>query len=127
MEIDKASLREALRRILAVERDQTGALVRLVGEATATGRTGVKRESFIHIHLPRIDGENCHGRDKLAMLEAYFEQAGLPRESVHIRFFTDHPSDEPVLRWADESYVVNPRGQFRARAAAAGWPVLSWS
>ena len=41
--------------ILAVERDASGALVRLVGEATAALRLGVKRESFIHIHLPRID------------------------------------------------------------------------
>ncbi|MDF2973873.1 MAG: NAD-glutamate dehydrogenase, partial [Microvirga sp.] len=41
--------------ILAVERDAGGALVRLVGEATAALRLGVKRESFIHIHLPRID------------------------------------------------------------------------
>src|SRR5215217_1368280 len=41
--------------ILAVERGSNGALVRLVGEATAALRLGVKRESFIHIHLPRID------------------------------------------------------------------------
>jgi glutamate dehydrogenase len=41
--------------ILAVESDASGALVRLVGEATASLRLGVKRESFIHIHLPRID------------------------------------------------------------------------
>jgi glutamate dehydrogenase len=41
--------------ILAVERDSNGTLVRLVGEATAALRLGVKRESFIHIHLPRID------------------------------------------------------------------------
>jgi glutamate dehydrogenase len=41
--------------ILAVERDANGTLVRLVGEATAALRLGVKRESFIHIHLPRID------------------------------------------------------------------------
>ena len=77
--------------------------------------------------LPRIAGENCHGREKLAMLQAHFEQAGLARESLHIRFFSDHPSDEPVLRWADEAYVVNPGRRFRAQAAAAGWPVLSWS
>src|SRR5215217_1945719 len=41
--------------ILAVERGSNGALVRLVGEATAALRLGVKRESFIHIHLPRLD------------------------------------------------------------------------
>ena len=54
-------------------------------------------------------------------------RAGEARESLHIRFFSDHPSDEPVLRWADEAYVVNPRRRFRARAVDAGWPVLNWS
>jgi HAD superfamily hydrolase (TIGR01490 family) len=77
--------------------------------------------------IPRIAGENCHGQEKLAMLKAYFEQAGLVRDTLHVRFFSDHPSDEPVLRWVDEAYVVNPRRRFRARALAAGWPALSWS
>lgn len=48
--------------ILAVERDSSGALVRLVGEATASARIGVKRESFIHIHLPRIDDAEARER-----------------------------------------------------------------
>ncbi|HEX2136822.1 MAG TPA: NAD-glutamate dehydrogenase [Microvirga sp.] len=41
--------------ILAVERDAAGALARLVGEATALVQTEVKRESFIHVHVNRID------------------------------------------------------------------------
>ncbi|WP_134500929.1 NAD-glutamate dehydrogenase [Microvirga pakistanensis] len=49
--------------ILAVERDSQGGLVRLVGEATGTGRHGVKRESFIQVHLPRID--DTETRDRL--------------------------------------------------------------
>ncbi|HZW47802.1 MAG TPA: NAD-glutamate dehydrogenase [Microvirga sp.] len=48
--------------ILAVERDTKGGLVRLVGEATGTGRHGVKRESFIHVHLPRIDDVEIRDR-----------------------------------------------------------------
>jgi glutamate dehydrogenase len=48
--------------ILAVERDAGGALVRLVGEATAALRLGVKRESFIHIHLPRLDDPETRTR-----------------------------------------------------------------
>jgi len=48
--------------ILAVERDAEGALVRLVGEATAAARLGVKRESFIHVHLPRIDDAETRNR-----------------------------------------------------------------
>jgi glutamate dehydrogenase len=48
--------------ILAVERDASGALVRLVGEATGAARLGVKRESFIHVHLPRIDDAETRSR-----------------------------------------------------------------
>jgi glutamate dehydrogenase len=48
--------------ILAVERDADGALVRLVGEATGSTRLGVRRESFIHIHLPRIDDPEARNR-----------------------------------------------------------------
>ncbi len=53
--------------ILAVERDSSGALVRLVGETTASSRVGVKRESFIHIHLPRIDDAEARNRLTEAM------------------------------------------------------------
>ncbi len=48
--------------ILAVERDADGSLVRLMGEATGTGRHGLKRESFIHVHLPRIDDSETRDR-----------------------------------------------------------------
>src|SRR4051794_1438142 len=41
--------------ILAVERGPAGALVRLDGEATISTQTSVRRESFIHIHVDRID------------------------------------------------------------------------
>jgi HAD superfamily phosphoserine phosphatase-like hydrolase len=77
--------------------------------------------------LPRIAGENCHGDAKLSMLEAHFARIGLDRASLHVRFFSDHPSDRSILSWADEAYVVNPRRVFRAYAAAAGWPILEWT
>lgn len=76
---------------------------------------------------PRISGENCHGREKLARLEAHFRDAGLEREMLHVRFFSDHPSDQPVFCWADEAYVVNPPRKFRSRAVALGWPILKWT
>lgn len=77
--------------------------------------------------MPRIAGENCHGREKLAMLQAHFREAGLDAPSLHVRFYSDHPSDQPVFRWANEAYVVNPPRRFRSHAAAAGWPVLNWT
>ncbi len=43
--------------IFAVERGDDGALIRIAGEATGEDRTFLKRESLIHIHLPKIDDE----------------------------------------------------------------------
>lgn len=77
--------------------------------------------------VPRIDGENCHGSAKLAMLEDHFGRAGLDRSALHVRFFTDHVSDGSVLRWADEAIVVNPRRRLKSYAAAAGWAVQFWT
>lgn len=76
--------------------------------------------------LARIDGENCHGENKARMVAAFFEQAGLKRTQLHVRVFTDHRSDVPLLRWADEAFIVNPSGRFRAEAKKAGWRVLDW-
>jgi glutamate dehydrogenase len=41
--------------ILGVERDAAGALVRVVGETTADAHGDLARESFLHIHLDRLD------------------------------------------------------------------------
>lgn len=76
--------------------------------------------------LARIDGENCHGENKARMVAAFFERAGLKRPELHVRMFTDHRSDAPLLRWADEGFAVNPGGRFRGEADRAGWPVLEW-
>lgn len=75
---------------------------------------------------PRIDGANCYGQDKLDMVCAHFSAAGLDRADLHVRFFSDHPSDNCVLRWADEAFVVNPRRRFGFYASRMGWAVLDW-
>ena len=41
--------------ILGVERDASGGLIRVVGETTAETNAVFARESFIHIHLDRLD------------------------------------------------------------------------
>ncbi len=43
--------------ILGVDRDGTGALVRVVGETTADAQGSLARESLIHIHLGRLEGD----------------------------------------------------------------------
>ncbi len=48
--------------ILAVERNQDGSLRRLVGEAAGAATAGARRESFLHIHINRIDDPGARAR-----------------------------------------------------------------
>ncbi len=43
--------------ILGVERDGSGGLIRVVGETTADAHGTLARESLLHIHLDRVEGE----------------------------------------------------------------------
>ena len=61
--------------ILAVERDESGALARLVGEATAAAPVGARRESFIQIHLDRVDDEAARGRLVEGLTKVYADVA----------------------------------------------------
>jgi len=75
----------------------------------------------------RIDGENNYGPAKLRMIEAWMAGAGIARGAAHIRFYSDHVSDAPVLEWADEAFATTPSPKLRALAGRRGWPVLDWS
>src|SRR3712207_3631413 len=85
--------------ILAVERDAGGALVRLVGEATGATRLGVRRESFIHIHLPRIDDGEERGR----LIEAMRRVHGDVAVAVH-----DWPGMRARVTEIVHNYRLNP-------------------
>lgn len=74
----------------------------------------------------RIDGDNCYGPAKLRMIEAWCAREQLPRKAVHIRFYSDHASDAPVMSWADEAWAVNPSPSLRRLARARGWPIVDW-
>ncbi len=73
-----------------------------------------------------IDGANCYGLAKLDMIEAWLAREGLEREAVHIRFYSDHISDSPAHRWADEAFATNPHARLIRLAEAEGWEVLEW-
>lgn len=75
---------------------------------------------------PRIDGQNCYGEAKLAMVTDWLDRQSIARETAHVRFYSDHASDAPCLDWADEAIATNPHGRLRALAAQRGWPVLDW-
>lgn len=76
--------------------------------------------------IARIDGSNCYGDSKLAMIEAWLEQEGLAREAVHIRFYSDHVSDAVVHRWSDEAVAANAHDRLLKVARAEGWEVVDW-
>jgi len=76
--------------------------------------------------LPRIAGENCYGPAKLRMIEAWMTEQGIARQDAHIRFYSDHVSDAPVLDWADEAFAVNAHPPLAALAKVKGWEPLDW-
>jgi HAD superfamily hydrolase (TIGR01490 family) len=74
----------------------------------------------------RIDGDNNYGPAKLRLIEAWLKEQGIERAKAHIRFYSDHVSDAPVLEWADEPFAVNASGPLRRLAKKRGWPLLDW-
>ena len=76
--------------------------------------------------IARIDGANCYGTSKLAMIQAWLEREGLTREAVHIRFYSDHVSDAVVHRWSDEAVAANAHERLLKVARVEGWEVVNW-
>ena len=77
--------------------------------------------------LPRIEGGNCYGPGKRAMIAAWLAAQGIDRSAAHIRFYSDHVSDVPSFDWADEPVAVNPHAALRRVAAERGWPIVDWN
>jgi HAD superfamily hydrolase (TIGR01490 family) len=76
--------------------------------------------------LARIDGHNCYDSAKLEKVEAWMAAQGLDRSHCHIRAYSDHVSDAPLLEYADEAYATNPHPPLRRMAEANGWVILDW-
>ena len=74
----------------------------------------------------KIAGENCYGPAKMRMIADWVEQSGLKGVHGHVRFYSDHVSDQPVFEWADEAVAVNPHGKLRRLAEQRGWLVEDW-
>lgn len=77
--------------------------------------------------IARIEGVNCYGDEKLAMIQAWLKREGLEREAVHIRFYSDHISDSAVHRWSDEPVATNAHDRLVRLAEAEGWEIHDWS
>lgn len=101
-----------------------GAIARLLGFDDVVA-TQAKRDRQGRI-LSLIEGDNCYGPVKLRMIESWMADAGLTRADLHVRAYSDHVSDAPLLEWADEPFAVNAHGPLAALAARRGWPLLDW-
>lgn len=74
----------------------------------------------------KIAGENCYGPAKMRMIADWVEKSGLTGMHGHVRFYSDHVSDQPAFEWADEPVAVNPHGKLRRLAERRGWRVADW-
>lgn len=74
----------------------------------------------------RILGENCYGPAKLRMIADWVEKSELKGAHGHVRFYSDHVSDQPAFEWADEAVAVNPHGRLRRLAMQRGWRIEDW-
>lgn len=74
--------------------------------------------------LPHIVGENCWGEEKVRRLqrEEFFAQVDWAASWA----YSDHASDEPMLRLCGNRLVVNPHRPLRRLAQREGWPMVSW-
>jgi phosphoserine phosphatase len=103
------------------------AIARLLGFDDVVA-TQAKRDGQGRI-LSLIEGDNCYGPAKLHMIEAWMQGEGIARGDVHVRAYSDHVSDAPLLEWADEPFAVNAHGPLRgsrrrARLAAARLEII---
>ena len=134
----KANIRPGARAAIARDRAQGRRLVlatasyRLYADAIAR-RLGfddvIATGSLIglddRVHA-RIGGENCYGPAKMRMIADWVEAQGLKGAHGHVRFYSDHVSDQPAFEWADEPVAVNPHGKLRRLARERGWAVEDW-
>lgn len=87
--------------------------------------TDLSTDSSGHV-LARIDGHNCYDVAKLELVKRWMERHGLDRATCHIRAYSDHISDAPLLNYADESFATNPHGPLARLAEKKGWRILDW-
>lgn len=74
----------------------------------------------------KIGGENAYGEAKMRMIADWVEQSGLKGVHGHVRFYSDHVSDQPAFEWSDEPVAVNPHSKLRRLAEDRGWAVEDW-
>ncbi|MFC4291277.1 HAD family hydrolase [Sphingorhabdus arenilitoris] len=80
-----------------------------------------------HGYAYLMDGENCYGAEKLRRVQLWLDRENLVREDCDIWFYSDHPSDAPMLNWADRGILVGPSPALAQLAAKNGWDHADFS
>lgn len=75
----------------------------------------------------KIAGENCYDAAKLRMIQSWMVSQGILRSNCHVRAYSDHVSDAPMLEFADEGYAANPHPPLAKLAQLRGWQRFDWS
>ena len=95
-------------------------------------RLGIEHVLATRLHerdgavLPRLIGDNCYDTAKIPRIEALMATQGWDRDGAHIRAYSDHVSDLPMLEYADEPVAVNPSAALRGEARRRGWPIVDF-
>ncbi|GJD50440.1 NAD-specific glutamate dehydrogenase [Methylobacterium crusticola] len=131
--------------ILGVERGPDGALLRVAGETTANGAGDLTRESFIHVHLDRIDDEAARAALVESLTRVYADvavatddhDAMLGRLADVAAAYGDTPPPLPAeetaearafLDWLrDGHFIVLGLREYRAGAGAGDYEGLPGS
>lgn len=71
--------------------------------------------------LATIAGENNYGAEKVRRVAAWLAEAGFARDACELVAYTDHPSDAPILQFADEGILV---GDFAK--PSGDWKHVHW-
>ena len=78
-----------------------------------------------HVHA-RLAGDNCYGEAKFARIGEWLAANEITRDTAHIRAYSDHVSDHPMLHFADEAVATTPSRGLRVMAPRMGWSVVDW-
>lgn len=74
----------------------------------------------------RLAGDNCYGDAKFARISDWLAANDITREATHVRAYSDHVSDHPMLRFADEAVATTPSRGLKKLAPTMGWQVVDW-
>ena len=78
-----------------------------------------------HIHA-RHAGDNCYGDANFARISDWHAANDITRDAAHVRAYSDHLSDHPMLRFADEAVATTPSRGLKKLAPTMGWQVVDW-